>query len=287
MRVRYAFMNRIVVLCLSASLVAGVIGSPVTADAAIPTRERALKLKRVGESDDGAAARLNEEGKTLVRQGKYYEALDKFHAALVLFPISNAIFNVGSMHYTLKQYEEAFPYLEQTLRAPLAPEQRAVVLKYRANVLTFLKMSHRAVMIRTNPPGAKLAINGVQLPFAAPTRVLIQFGSVDVTATYDGFEANTVVVKSNSAQPPKDMVVRLKREEPFSKVTVRCPKGADIFIDGTMSGFTETRTKLLVGKHVIRCGKTSRSAAFERNVDVLKRSDPAFANTFDFVAVKE
>lgn len=280
MRFRHALMIRMVVTLLCASMTLPAF--------AVPTkREKAVKMKRAGESDDSAAARLNEEGKTLVRKGKYYAALDKFHAALALFPISNAIFNVGSMLYTLKQYEEAFPYIEQTLRAPLAPEQRQVVLKYRADVLKFLKMSHRAVMVRTNPPGAKLAINGKTLPFPSPTRVLIQFGTVDLTAMYEGFEPSTMVVKSSPAQPAKGIVIRLKREEPYSKVTVRCPKGADIFIDGRMNGFTEARTRLLMGKHVVRCGKTGRTAAFERNVNVLRQSDPAFAHTFDFSAVKQ
>lgn len=267
-------------LCLCVTSV-----SPAFADQ--PTHEQAVKLKRPGETDDGAAARLNEEGKALVRKGKYYAALDKFQAALALFPISNAIFNVGSMLYTLKQYEEAFPYIEQTLRAPLAPEQRQVVLKYRADTLKFLRMSHRAVMVRTNPPGAKVLVDGKPAPFPAPTRVLIKFGSVDVTASYPGFEPTTVVVKSNSAKPPKDLAIRLKREEPFAKVTVRCPNGSDIFIDGRTYGFTEARTKLLIGKHVIRCGKTSNNVAFERKVEVLKQRDPAFVNTFDFSRVKE
>ncbi|MCO4761548.1 MAG: PEGA domain-containing protein [Myxococcales bacterium] len=274
---------RLMTLALSVALV----GAVVSPTFAVPTRAQALKLKRAGESDDGAAARLNEEGKKLVRKGKYYAALDRFHAALALFPISNAIFNVGSMLYTLKQYQEAFPYLEQTLRAPLAPEQRQVVLRYRADTLKFLKMTHAAIMVRTNPPGAKVLVNGKALPFPAPTRVLVRFGRSDVTAKYPGFSATTVVVKSSSAKPPKDIVVRMKREEPYAKVTVRCPKGADIFIDGRMSGFSEARTKLLMGNHVIRCGKTNHSQAFERKVDVLRRSDPSFSNTFDFSALKQ
>ena len=283
MRFRTPTLSRLLTLFVVAAV--GLSASPALSMA--PTREQAVKLKRPGESDDTAAARLNEEGKVLVRKGKYYAALDKFHAALVLFPISNAIFNVGSMLYTLKQYEEAFPYLEQTLRAPLAPEQREIVLKYRADVLKFLRISHHAILVRTNPPGAKLAVNGKKLPFAAPTRVLVAFGTVDLSASYEGFQTTTIVVKSSSAQPAKDVVIRMKREEPDAKVTVRCPPSADIFIDGRMNGFTEARTRLLLGKHVIRCGKTSTTAAFERTVEVLKRPDPGFVNNFDFSAVKK
>lgn len=278
-----AVIGRLLLLALAGVMVLAAL----PAQAMPPTRQQAEKLKRAGESDDTAAARLNEEGKALVRKGKYYAALDKFHAALVLFPISNAIFNVGSMLYTLKQYEEAFPYLEQTLRAPLAPEQREIVLKYRKKVLELLKMSHHAILVRTNPPGAKLSVNGKELPFAAPTRVLVPFGTVDVTARYAGFEPGRIVVKSSSAHPPKDVVIRLKREEPYGQVTVRCPASSDIFIDGRMNGFSEARTRLLLGKHVVRCGKTSSTAAFERTVEVLKGTAPGFVNTFDFSRVKK
>ena len=134
---------------------------------------------RPGESVDAAAERINEEGKTLVRAGNYEGALDKFRASLAIFPLSNAIFNVGSMLHTLKQYSDAFPYLEQTLRAPLAPEQRAIVMSHRANVVHMMRMSHKDILVRTNPPGAKLSLNGKVLPFAAPTRVLVPFGAAE------------------------------------------------------------------------------------------------------------
>ena len=238
---------------------------------------------RPGESADAAAERINEEGKALVRAGKYEEALDKFHASLALFQLSNAIFNVGSMLYTLKQYTESFPYLEQTLRAPLAPEQRAVVLKHRANVVHMMRMSHKDILVRTNPPGAKLALNGVALPFPAPTRVLMPFGAADLSATFEGFKPKTVVLQSSSQKPPTDTAIRLEREEPYAKISARCPVGSDVFVDGQMQGFELVRTKLLIGEHTIRCGKTSRNAAFERTVTVRK----GLANAFDFSPVKK
>lgn len=250
---------------------------------AVPSREDALKLKRAGESDDVAAARLNEEGKALVRKREYYKALELFQAALALFPISNAIFNVGSMHYTLQEYAEAFPYLEQTLRAPLSPEQRDIVLKYRADVLERLKGTHKDILVQSNPPGATVTLNGTQLPYPAPTRVLVPIGTADLTFTYPGFEPQSVVVTSSTTNLPKDVAVRLKREEPYANVSVRCPRGADVFVDGTMKGFDIVRDRLLAGPHTVRCGKSASSAAFERPIDV-KRGSP---NNFDFSGVKE
>lgn len=236
---------------------------------------------RPGESVDAAAERINEEGKALVRAGKYDQALDKFRASLAIFQLSNAIFNVGSMLHTLKQYSDAFPYLEQTLRAPLAPEQRAIVLRHRANVLHMMRMSHKDILVRTNPPGAKLALNGRRLPFAAPTRVLVPFGAADITATFEGFKPKTVVVQSSSQKPPVDIAIRLEREEPYAMVSARCPAGSDVFIDGQMHGFELVRTKLLIGEHTVRCGKTGRNVAFERQVQVRK----GLANAFDFSTI--
>ncbi|MEY3013001.1 MAG: hypothetical protein RIT45_1736 [Pseudomonadota bacterium] len=250
---------------------------------AAPTREEALKMKKPGESDDIAAARLNEEGKALVRKRDYYKALELFQAALQLFPISNAIFNVGSMHYTLREYVEAFPYLEQTLRAPLSPEQREIVMKYRTDVLAKLHDTHKDILVQSNPPGAMVSVNGVRLPYPAPMRILIPYGTADITFEYPGFESNTVAVQSSLEKPPKDVAVRLKREEPYGNISVRCPRGADIFIDGTMKGFDVVRDRLLAGKHTVRCGKGPGNEAFERTITVRLN----VVNTFDFSLEKE
>lgn len=264
---------------LAVSVVFGLLLPTVgLAQAPVESIKKHPNAKRVGESDDQAAYRLNEAGKNLVRLRKYEDALHKFRAALKYFPLSNAIFNVGSMLYTLKGYEESFAYLEQTLKAPLDPRQRQIVLSYRSNVLKSLKHSHKDILVRTNPPGAKLSLNGKPLPFPAPTRVLVQIGTADITIAYPGFKEKHVVINSTQQTPPKDLSVRLLREEPFSKASIRCPPGSDIFLDGQMRGFELVRTKLLAGPHTIRCGKTSGNVAFERNVTVRK----GIANPFDF-----
>lgn len=275
---RHSFTGRLL-LCAACLCVA----APVAAQGSLQPARADANAKQPGESDDQAAYRLNEQGKSLVRARKYEEALLKFRASLRYFPLSNAIFNVGSMLYTLKNYEDAFPYLEQTLKAPLNPQQREIVLSYRANVLNTLKDSHKDILVRTNPPGARLTLNNSPLPFAAPTRVLVPIGTADLTVTYPGFDTQHVVVKSTRQTPPQDVSVRLKREEPYSQCSIRCPPGSDIFLDGQMRGFELVRTKLLAGDHTIRCGKTAINAAFERKVIVRK----SIANTFDFSKHKE
>ncbi len=235
-----------------------------------------------GESADRAAERLNEEGKKLVAAGKYEEALDKFRASLKLFPLSNAIFNIGSMLYTLKQYEDAHPYLEQTLKAPLDPRQREIVLSYLDNVGQALKLSHAPVVVESNPPGATVTINTKELPFVTPTRVMVPFGTTDVTVQVAGFKPQTVVVASSRMNPPKDIRVRLERDEPDAQVSARCPQGADVFVDGTMRGFELVRDRMLIGQHVVRCGKTMDSKAFERTITVRPG-----ANAFDFSNVTQ
>jgi tetratricopeptide (TPR) repeat protein len=268
-------------LCAALLLVGGAL-APSPAAAGV-SRADAEKLKRPGESDDVAAARLNEEGKALVRQRELHKALERFQAALQLFPISNAIFNVGSMLYALKQYEEAFPYLEETLRAPLSPEQREVVLRYRTDVLDKLKLSHKDLLVQTNPPGAKISLNGKELPFPAPQRVLVPFGSADLTLTFPGYKAKAVVIESTPDKPAKDVLARLEREEPEAVATVHCPKGADVFVDSQMRGFDMVRARLRAGEHVVRCGKTKGSAAFERTIVVRVGQ----ANSFDFSLERE
>ncbi len=232
---------------------------------------------RAGETASDAAYRLNEDGKKLVAQARYEEALDRFMGALKLFPLSNAIFNVGSMYHQLKRFEEAFPYLQETLRAPLDPRQRQIVLNYLDNVANQLKTSHAQTDLDSNPPGASVSVNGKDLPFKTPCKILVPFGATDVAVTLPGFKPQTVVVNSSTTSPPKPIAVRLDRDEPDAPVSVRCPGGADVFVDGQMVGFELVRTKLLIGNHMIRCGKTDKSKAFERNVQV--RAGP---NAFEF-----
>ncbi len=234
--------------------------------------------KRPGEADDEAAARLNEEGKTLVRDGKYEQALTKFRATLELFPLSNAIFNVGSMLYTLKRHAEAFPYLEQTLKQPLAAKQRKVVLRYRSDVLKAVAKTHKETQVASNPPGATLVLNSSPLPYPTPTRVLIPYGRAELVLSYPGFADRKVVIESTSAVPPKDVSVRLARAVVSAKVSVRCPEASDVFIDSQIRGYEKATLELPAGEHVIRCGKGSASKAFERKIKL----GPGAPSTFDF-----
>ncbi len=270
------------VLVLLAGVVLVVDAVPLLAVAG-DRRTEALRLKREGETDDDAAIRINEEGKSLARDRKYYDALQKFLFALELFPLSNAIFNAGSMYHQLKQYAEAFPYLEQTLKAPLAPEQLEIVRQLRTGVLDKLKSTHRDVLLQSNPPGATIVVNGKTLPFQTPLRVLVEFGTTDIHLSASGFESEALVIEASPTKLPKDQSVRLKREEPVAQIGIRCPPGADVFIDGTMQGFEQARTRLLAGDHTIRCGKTAKSQAFERPI-VVKRG---IVNNFDFSSDKE
>jgi len=247
--------------------------APATALAQTNTGNEA----RPDEPPDRAAERINEEGKKLVAAGKYEEALDKFRASLKLFPLSNAIFNVGSMLYTLHIYDESHPYLEQTLRAPLDPRQREIVINHLENVSTQLKMSHTVILVESNPPGATISLNGKELPFPTPMRVLVPYGETDITLSTPGFKPETVVLHSTRADPPKDQRIHLARDEPDAAVSVRCPSGSDVFVDGQMFGFELVRMRLLLGPHVVRCGKTEKTAAFERAVQV--RAGP---NAFEF-----
>ncbi|MSQ81889.1 MAG: PEGA domain-containing protein [Myxococcales bacterium] len=260
----------------SAVLGISLVGAPLT------YAQEAGKSDEVAKPEEGAdraAERLNEEGKRLVAVQKYEEALDKFRASLKLFPLSNAIFNIGSMLYTLRQYEEAYSYLDYTLRAPLDPRQREIVLQYRENVLSQLKTTHGVIMVESSPPGAQIAVNNKALPFETPMKVLVPYGAADITVSALGFKPVTKVVNSSRADPPKDLRIRLERDDPDAQVTVFCPKGADVFIDGQMMGVEVVRMRLLVGPHIVRCGKTPDTKAFER--DVLVKPAPN-ANAYEF-----
>lgn len=258
----------------------------VAATAALPSAPLHAQSAeaKADEAPDRIAERLNEEGKKLVAVGRYEEALEKFRASLKHFPLSNAIFNVGSMLYTLKQMEEAFPYLEYTLRAPLDPRQREIVLQYRDNVIQQLKGTHAVILVETSPPGASVALNNKPLPFETPMRVMVPLGAADLTLSTPGFKSVTKVVNGSTAEPPKDLRVRLERDDPDSQVSVFCPKGADVFVDGQMMGVEVVRVRLLVGPHVIRCGKTALSKAFERDVVVRAGIN---TNVFEFSNVKQ
>ncbi len=267
-----------------ATVVASALAVLSAVQVAPPALAQSSNAPRADEAPDRAAERLNEEGKKLVAAGRYEEALDKFRSSLKQFPLSNAIFNVGSMLYTLKQFEEAFVYLEYTLRAPLDPRQREIVLQYRENVITQLKGTHAVVMVETSPPGATVAVNNKPLPFETPMRIIVPLGAADITLSAQGFKTVTKVINGSLAEPPKDLRVRLERDDPDAPVAVFCPKGADVFIDGQMMGVEVVRIRLLVGPHTVRCSKTALTKAFER--EVMVRPAPQ-ANAFEFSNVKQ
>ena len=144
------------------------------------------------------------------------------------------------------------------------------------------EVSHAPILVESNPPGATVTINTRELPFVTPTRVIVPFGVTDVTVQVAGFKPQTVVVTSSRQNLPKDVRVRLERDEPDAQMSVRCPQGADVFIDGTMRGFELVRDRMLIGNHVVRCGKTMESKAFERAILIR-----AGANAFDFSNVTQ
>lgn len=227
---------------------------------------------------DVEASRINEEGKALVQQRNFKEALEKFRAALRLFPLSNAIFNVGSMLYTLGEHHEAFPYLQRTLKSPLAPEQHQVVVQYRDDVLAKLKATHKDILFETNPPGARLVLDDKALPFPSPARLLVPYGKAVVVAHYPGFALKEVVIESTPENPPKDISIRLAIQNAQGRATIRCPAETDVFIDSAIRGYQVVTDKLSAGKHTIRCGKGPKSKAFEREIEV----KAGRAKTFDF-----
>jgi hypothetical protein len=129
-----------------------------------------------------------------------------------------------------------------------------------------------------------VALNNKLLPFETPMRVIVPLGAADLTLSTPGFKPVTKVVNGSLAEPPKDLRVRLERDDPDAPVTVFCPKGADVFIDGQMMGVEVARVRLLVGPHVIRCGKTALSKAFEREAVVRPGTS---ANVFEYSNFKQ
>ena len=259
----------------------GDAAAKATAKAPVAAKEAAPKVnpnKLPGESDDAAASRINEEGKALVKDGKYEQALLKFRTALELFPLSNAIFNIGSMLYTLKRHAEAYPYLEQTLKQPLAAEQRKVVLRYRGEVLKAVTPTHHLTQVKSNPPGAMMVLNSAPLPYPTPVQVLVPFGRAELLLSYPGFSEKKVIIESTSAKPPQAVSVRLARAVITAQAALRCPEGADVFVDGQIRGYEKVSLTLPAGKHMLRCGKGSASKAFERDITIV----PGGAAAFDF-----
>jgi len=226
------------------------------------------------------AERLNEEGKTLSREKRYEDALAKFRLAYKVFPLSNAIFNIGSMLFTLGRFEEAYPYFTQMMNVPLSADQRRAVEDMIAKTEKAVELSHAAVQVDTEPPGCTVALKGSPpFPFMSPIRVLVPYGALDLQISRNGYKPKLAAVRSARESPPAPVKVRLERQEDELPVSVICGAGRDVFVDGEMKGFEQARNvKLTLGKHTVRCGPVPGKEAFEKYI-VVKRG---LANWWDF-----
>jgi hypothetical protein len=135
------------------------------------------------------AAQHYDRGLELARGGAYSAAIIEFRRAYELSPHPAVLFNLGQMYVAVGDPIRAIEQFEHYLDAggSSIPEAR------RAEVLGEIgrqKALTAALSIRTDPPGARISVDGVEsgiTPLPAPVRVAA--GVHQVAATLPGYRA--------------------------------------------------------------------------------------------------
>lgn len=173
-------------------------------------------------------------GKVLYGKGDLEGALAEFRAAYEAEPRPALLFNAAKTLERLGRTREAFETYERYLfEAPGAAEREAA-----AGVLAGLcpDVGRGLVRILSDPPGARLTIDGAAFPVPATAAVCLAPGRHEVAATKPGFEP----ARQSVEVPPGSAVdVRLTLARAMGNGTVRVLSEvmpATVLLDGVRAG---------------------------------------------------
>jgi outer membrane receptor protein involved in Fe transport len=127
-------------------------------DVALPLAAALLLGLSPGAAAQGVADEadlLFRRGATLVRAGRFDEALLAFHHSNRLVRNKNALYNIAVCYLRTGQHREAFRYLTEYEKEPLTDGERASVRRHLAELKPHLAL----VTVTSTPPGAAVYLD--------------------------------------------------------------------------------------------------------------------------------
>ncbi len=191
-------------------------------------------------------------GQAADKQSDWQTAIEHYLRANELVPHPFAIYNIATDYERLGQLREAANWYERYLQAapPDAPDRAKVT-----RTLADFKVRPGKVMIRTTPPGAKVAIDGTKVgvtPYSGVARGGTHHVTLDLNGQHDERDIAIefaepadldVVLGTGSPEPPPAGVSIL--------IVTGTPVGAYITIDGSAKGVMPATVPVSPGVHQI------------------------------------
>jgi hypothetical protein len=209
-----------------------------------------LTLAFRGRADDTALAKEKiDEGKRLIAEEKYEEALQAFEISYSLRPKSWVLFNIAMCNKALHRYVDAISSFRLFLRSETDPTSQTRQLAESS--LAELESMVGKVRIAEAPDGAKVYIDGElvgETPLKEP--LALDPGRHVVRVSKDRFKTLDVEVIAASGS---EVEVRADLQQPRAELKVVCSGDKTVvFVDETSVGACPYQGTVEAGVHEVK-----------------------------------
>jgi hypothetical protein len=192
------------------------------------------------EDDRRAAEKLSDEGIQFAKQKKYALAVEKFEAALKLYPHPVIMHNLGRAHEELGNIRRAYEFFSQALQQDysFATDGRERLNRIGAT----LSKTHARIVVRVTPSQSKVVVtmpDGVsETHVLAPFTLWVKAGDTAFNISNPSFKGlqETRTFKAGEEREVEFVLTPLPRLG-FLRVSVNVP-GADVTLSGKPLGKT-------------------------------------------------
>jgi len=192
------------------------------------------------DDDRREAERLSDEGIGLAKQKNFEAAVQKFEAALKLFPHPVIMHNLGRAYEAVGDERKAYEYFARALQEdyPFATDGRE-----RLNRLSVaLAKTHGRLMIRVTPSQSKtiltMADGKTQTFVTSPFTVWVKVGETQINVTNNDFKSNQQVYNVTPGEEKELQIVLSPLPRlGFLRLSVNVP-GANVSLSGRVLGKT-------------------------------------------------
>ncbi len=197
------------------------------------------------EDDRRAAERLSDEGIALAKQKKFAAAVEKFEAALKLYPHPVIMHNLCRAYEELNDKRRAYEYFARALQQdyPFATDGRT-----RLNRLTAeLSTTHARLLVRVTPSQSKtvvtMADGKIETFVTAPFSAWVKAGETQISITNPEFKGvqETRTFKAGDEKELTYVLTPLPKLG-FLRVSVNVP-GATVSLSGRNLGKTPLQSQ--------------------------------------------
>lgn len=191
-------------MALACAFISAFVGEP---DRALGQDVSAAEAKEEASYRAAVRAALSEYD-----AGHFEEARILFHRAHDIEPNARTLRGIGMASFELRDYVGAVRALSAALvdnRKALSPEQR----ERTQGLLDRSRLFVDVCLLKTNPPDARLVVDGQPLEPEPDGSVLLGFGSHILEATKPGYLVRTLPVNVHGGER-RELVINLERQPP-------------------------------------------------------------------------